>query len=177
MLKTALPEDFVNVKRDKKPHQTSRFQNVNKKVNLAILRFDKSFELFVKRFRSTSRKMTKLQCKWEDLTKTTQIQVMTVEGCKPRPSIAAFDLDGTIITTKSGRVFATNPDDWKLLYEPQVVQTLKKLHEQDGYKIVFITNQAGIATGKTSVKDFRKKVEDIVNLLGIPLQLFCATEK
>lgn len=61
-----------------------------------------------------------LKCRWEEITKTTEIQVMTCAGCEPRNLIAAFDLDGTIISTKSGRVFPVNLNDWKLLYEPQV---------------------------------------------------------
>ena len=42
---------------------------------------------------------------------------------------------------------------------------------------MFITNQNGLATGKTNVKDFRNKVETIVQTLGVPLQLFAATAK
>lgn len=116
--------------------------------------------------------------KWEDdLKKSTQIHVMTVEGCEPRDKIAAFDLDGTIISTKSGRVFPLNSNDWKLLYDHKTSEKLKNLYQNEGYKIVIITNQNGIASGKTSVKDFRQKIENIVELLQIPLQLFCATEK
>merc|ERR1712029_273257 len=102
---------------------------------------------------------------------------MTCKGCESKPKIAAFDMDGTLITTKSGRVFPLNPQDWKLLYEPQVKQTLQKLHHEDNYKIVIITNQAGIGTGKLSKNDFRSKVESIVNSIQVPLQLFAATQK
>ena len=114
---------------------------------------------------------------WEDVTKTTELQIMTCKNCESKPKIAAFDMDGTLITTKSGRVFPLNPQDWKLLYEPQVKQTLQKLHHEDNYKIVIITNQAGIGTGKLSKNDFRSKVESIVNSIQVPLQLFAATQK
>ena len=45
-------------------------------------------------------------------------------------------MDGTIICTKSGRVFALNTDDWQLLYTPQVKHTLQRLNQDEGYKIV-----------------------------------------
>ena len=76
-----------------------------------------------------------LQCQWEVIVKTTGIHVMTVIGCEPRSKIAAFDMDGTIICTKSGRVFALNTDDWQLLYTPQVKQTLQRLYQDEGYKL------------------------------------------
>ena len=56
--------------------------------------------------------------------------------------IAAYDMDGTLITTVSGRVFAKDMNDWKILY-PEVPAKLRKLHE-DGYRIVIVSNQAGI---------------------------------
>ena len=93
------------------------------------------------------------------------------------PKGVIFDMDGTLITTKSGRVFPLNPQDWKLLFEPQVKQTIQKLYHEDDYKIVIITNQAGIGTGKLSKRDFRSKVESIVNSIQVPLQLFAATQK
>ena len=59
-------------------------------------------------------------------------------GCE---KIAAFDMDGCLITPKSGAKFPKNADDWKLLSN-QVQPKLKSLHNE-GYKIVIFTNQAG----------------------------------
>lgn len=36
--------------------------------------------------------------------------------------IAGFDIDGCIITTKSGKVFPTAPDDWKYVQPPKLFQ-------------------------------------------------------
>ena len=63
--------------------------------------------------------------------------------------IAAFDLDGTLIHTKSGRTFPINVDDWKL-FNDNVIPVLKQLTKKN-YSIVIITNQLGVSKNKITV--------------------------
>ena len=109
------------------------------------------------------------------------IHVLNAGDLQPSHKIAAFDMDGTIITTKSGRVFPVDYKDWRLLYENRTIEKLETLLGE-GYKIVFITNQAGLASGKLKLDDFKTKVESIVTklnkgstqTLSLPIQLFCS---
>ena len=48
---------------------------------------------------------------------------------------------------------------------------------KDDYKIVFMTNQAGIARGNTNVSSFKTKVEHVLSRLGVPVQVFISTGK
>ncbi|XP_069114593.1 bifunctional polynucleotide phosphatase/kinase-like [Argopecten irradians] len=50
--------------------------------------------------------------KWEHHDK---LYVYTGKGVRASSKIAGFDIDGTIITTKSGRVFPKDNADWKLI--------------------------------------------------------------
>lgn len=86
--------------------------------------------------------------------------------------MAAYDIDGTIIKTKSGNVFPKNQDDWCIAFD-QVPGKLRKLHDE--HKIVFFTNQAGIATGKTNATEWKRKLEFIVAKLAVPVQVFVST--
>uniref|UniRef100_A0AAX7SEU4 PNK FHA domain-containing protein n=1 Tax=Astatotilapia calliptera TaxID=8154 RepID=A0AAX7SEU4_ASTCA len=101
------------------------------------------------------------------------LMVYTAAGVKGSDKIAGFDIDGCIITTKSGKVFPTAPDDWKILYpeiQPKLASLLKK-----GYKVVFFTNQLGIAKGKLRPEVFKSKVEDILVISLSVFQVFVAT--
>ncbi|XP_064466626.1 bifunctional polynucleotide phosphatase/kinase-like isoform X2 [Ornithodoros turicata] len=92
------------------------------------------------------------------------------EGLQHSSKIAAFDLDGTIITTKSGKVFPVDVKDWKLLYS-EVRTKLKSLAEE-GYKIVVITNQRGVAKGYSNEAAFMGKLEKILEHLNINAQVY-----
>ncbi|XP_076331639.1 bifunctional polynucleotide phosphatase/kinase-like isoform X2 [Tachypleus tridentatus] len=103
-----------------------------------------------------------------------ELLIFTEQQIEPREKIAAFDLDGTLVTTKSGRVFPTSLDDWRILF-PEIPGKLKQLH-RDGFKIVIISNQMGISRGKLSASDFMKKLQMIVERLGVPVQAISSTK-
>lgn len=102
-----------------------------------------------------------------------KLLVYTTKGLKSSSLVAAYDLDGTLICTSSGRTFPKNKDDWKVLY-PEIVAKLKEEVEKS-YKILIFTNQAGITTGKNNVNDFKSKIEDVISALNITAQVFVAT--
>ncbi|KAI3354547.1 hypothetical protein L3Q82_019055 [Scortum barcoo] len=111
-----------------------------------------------------------LKSSWQQIG---NLLLYTAAGVKGSDKIAGFDIDGCIITTRSGKVFPTAPDDWKIVYpeiQPRLASLLKK-----GYKVVFFTNQMGIAKGKLRPEVFKSKVEDILTTLQLPVQVFVAT--
>ncbi|KAM9813002.1 bifunctional polynucleotide phosphatase/kinase isoform 1-T1 [Syngnathus typhle] len=110
-----------------------------------------------------------LKNSWQQIA---NLMLYTAAGVRGSDKIAGFDIDGCIITTKSGKVFPTAPDDWKILYpeiQPRLTSLIKK-----GYKVVFFTNQMGIARGKLRPEVFKSKVEDILTTLQLPVQVFVA---
>ena len=109
--------------------------------------------------------------KWEKLYNG-MVYVMTCEGCKPRPKIAAFDMDWTLIGTKSGNVFPKGPTDWRFLYETRTVDKIRSLHHDQDFKIVVISNQSRL-TNDDAVAKFKSKVESIAKgLKDVPIQVF-----
>lgn len=81
-------------------------------------------------------------------------------------------MDGTLITTKSGRVFPKDEKDWKFLYNSTVTKLQSFFETNDNFKFIIITNQAGMSSGKTSLDGMKKKIENIVAQLAIPVIVF-----
>ena len=109
------------------------------------------------------------------MSNNTFTKVDTLYYCFPEikfSKIAAFDIDHTLITTKSGKVHPVDKDDWKEMYE----NTFKKLklYYDDGYSICCFTNQSG------KKRDIAiEKFKDIIQLMqkdyGVPLNVCVAT--
>lgn len=87
--------------------------------------------------------------------------------------IAAFDLDYTLIKTKSGKLFPIDKNDWKFLYD-NISTKLSDLYK-DNYTIVIITNQMGISKGKLKKEHFLYKISSIHKELNISLILLAST--
>ncbi|XGW29604.1 hypothetical protein V3C99_009003 [Haemonchus contortus] len=102
-----------------------------------------------------------------------EILIFTHKDCEHRPKVAAFDMDGTLITTKSGKVFPVDNSDWRIMYD-KIGPHLKKLHNEEKFKIVIFTNQKGLQTGKVDKNGFKRKMEAIITKLGVPAQAFVA---
>ena len=86
-------------------------------------------------------------------------------GSAPSSKILGFDMDSTLIVTKSGKTFPVNDQDWKILYQniPEVVQK----YANDGYRIVIFTNQQGIKTGKQDKVGMKNKIKDVLSEIGV----------
>ena len=78
------------------------------------------------------------------------------------------DLDGTLIKTKSGKMFPLHSEDW--VFIPETLKALQYYITKD-YKIVIITNQGGIESGFINEQVFINKIEKICTTLEKILKL------
>jgi len=69
-----------------------------------------------------------------------------------------LDLDGTIITTKSGKEFPEDEYDWKFL--PAILGEIRRWSD-NGYIICIVTNQGGIEMGYTTNEIITNKIATI----------------
>lgn len=84
--------------------------------------------------------------------------------------VAAFDIDWTVIRTRSRRTFATDPSDWEF-WCPSVPHKLRRLAET-GHQIVFFTNQAGLVKSEKRLSGWTRKIDSVVGALGLDGRVF-----
>ena len=86
---------------------------------------------------------------FEIINQTLLIGKICLNGANESTKIAAFDMDWTLIKTKTGRTFPNNEHDWQMWHD-KVPSKLRRL-VADGFRIVVFTNQGGVASGKRTV--------------------------
>lgn len=74
-----------------------------------------------------------------------------------------FDVDGTLVETKSGATFRKTADDWQWL--PGRLEKLQELKAQ-GVKLAIATNQGGVAFGYLRRFDILKELWNMVDQVG-----------
>lgn len=148
------------VKEDERKESTEKIpEQSNIKKNCTEMKFSEKKE-----------GMPAPETKWDQYDK---LVIYTRKGVCARSKIAGFDIDGTLIVTQSGNVFPKHAGDWRIHY-PEIPKKLKQLHA-DGYKVVFFTNQLGVARGKTKIEDLKTKFSSLVEKLGVPVQILIST--
>ena len=81
-----------------------------------------------------------------------------------------FDVDGTLVTTKSGEKFRKSADDWEWLPG----RLMKLLHLNIvGIKIAMATNQGGVAFGYLNPDEIRSELEKMATHAHIPFIAMC----
>ncbi|KAF0694865.1 Aste57867_14265 [Aphanomyces stellatus] len=111
-------------------------------------------------------------CTWETVGSVLVMRNFTPPNETPTgpTKVASFDMDSTLITTKSGKTFAKDANDWKFWNEcvPAKLQELAA----DGYAVVIFSNQSGLSKGKVNEKELKTKLNAIATQLKVPLRVF-----
>lgn len=84
--------------------------------------------------------------------------------------------------TRSGKKFASEASDWKW-WHSSVPERLRKMYHEEGFRIVILSNQAGLSlkpdskTPKSKITTFKAKVSAVLSQLDLPVSIYAATEK
>jgi bifunctional polynucleotide phosphatase/kinase len=101
--------------------------------------------------------------------------LQNISNKENKKSIACFDLDGTLIVTKSKKRFAVNEKDWKFFNDLNISKKLCELINKN-YILVIMSNQNGIGKGKVSCEQIKTKINDIMNNINLPFLILLAIE-
>jgi len=85
--------------------------------------------------------------------------------------IASFDLDNTLITTKSGKKFPVDNTDWKFLFSN--IKNVLSSYNNNGYSIIIITNQLGLKK-QEQIDMWISKIKDILKELNLPIKVYAS---
>jgi histidinol-phosphate phosphatase family protein len=101
-------------------------------------------------------------------------EVITIKVVRPRLNPRVYDgkalfldIDGTIRQTEHlPNKYPTKPEEVKLLHSKELMRTQLEKYREQGYQLIGVSNQSGIAKGTISEKDAKACFEKTRELLG-----------
>jgi bifunctional polynucleotide phosphatase/kinase len=84
--------------------------------------------------------------------------------------VACFDLDSTLIRTKSGKKFPKDQNDWQFLNAS--VKPILKWISTKGYSILVFSNQKGISKKSDTIEHFIQKIKSINQALELEVTYY-----
>ena len=73
----------------------------------------------------------------------------------PTTTAVIFDMDGTLIHTKSRKINPVDCNDW-IFWHSTVPDKIQEAKEA-GYRIVIVSNQKGVSLGLTTKEELKQK--------------------
>jgi bifunctional polynucleotide phosphatase/kinase len=105
-----------------------------------------------------------------NIIKTSEYINIKFGDIQQKNKLAIFDLDSTIIITKSGKIHAQNSTDWKWLNN-KTVELIQKLNTT--HNVIIITNQK-ILNNETKINSWIDKITSIIEQLNISIEVFAS---
>ncbi|CAA2975972.1 Hypothetical predicted protein [Olea europaea subsp. europaea] len=97
-------------------------------------------------------------------------------GGQPSETMAAFDLDGTLIRPKSNKRIPRSATDWEL-FSVWTKTKLQQCLRECPARFVIFTNQNGIGLNIVPLDEVQQRIELVTKRLDIPCTVFMATEQ
>lgn len=97
-------------------------------------------------------------------------------GGEPNESLAAFDLDGTLIKPKSNKRIPRGATDWDFFSVWTKMKLQQCLRESKARFIIF-TNQNGVGLEIVPLDEVQHRIELVTRRLDVPCTVFMAVEK
>lgn len=97
-------------------------------------------------------------------------------GGEPSQTMAAFDLDGTLIKPKSNKRVPKSATDWDLFSVWTKIKLQQALCENNARFVIF-TNQNGVGLNIVPLEEVQQRIELVMKRLDIACTVFVAVEK
>lgn len=112
--------------------------------------------------------------KWLNYDKRCYVYLFRGGGL-PKDTIAAFDLDHTIIKPKGSSRIPKSSTDWEF-FSVWTKQKIEQVVRESNSRFIIFTNQYGVGLQKVTLAEVQERVELVTKRINIPCTVFMATE-